>query len=161
MATNLPKRLEDKSAALLTEADVQYQADRIGGMVAERALEKNYKNDPEWGEFFETLPTKPQERKIALRWAARELEQRKEMKMLAQAMNKRVAELAPLALDTMEQIMVESKSDKVRADVAIELLRQNIGTPDKQDTNNTNITVVIGKDPNLGVIDGEIVDDRF
>ena len=53
--------------------------------------------------------------------------------------------------------MVESKSDKVRGDVAIEVLRQNVGTPDKTD-NNVNVKVVFGNDPSE-IIEGQVVDD--
>ena len=54
--------------------------------------------------------------------------------------------------------MVESKSDKVRGDVAIEVLRQNVGTPDKQGENNVSVKVVFGNDPSE-VVEGEVVDD--
>lgn len=160
-ASNLPEKVTDKGMMALTKRELDYKLLRTQGMTAERAFEKIFRDDPDWQEFFDTLPKKPRERAIEIRWAARALEQRKEMKQLQEKINERVKELAPVAMDTMEQIMIESKSDKVRADVAIELLRQNVGSPDKRNEDAVNVQIVLGKDPTLGVIDGEIVDDRF
>lgn len=162
MDTNLP--ISSKDPMMLTQHHADYKTYRMSGMIAERAFEKAFQDDPEWFEFFDSLPTDPKkqrERQVKLRWAARELDQRKEMKQLQEAINARVTDLSTVALDTMEQIMVESKSDKVRADVAIEILRQNVGSPDKGGEGGLNIQVVVGKDPTLGVVDGEVVDDRF
>ena len=160
-ASNLPEKVTDKGMMALTKRELDYKLLRTQGMTAERAFEKTFRDDPDWQEFFDNLPTKPRERAIEIRWAARALDQRKEMKQLQEKINERVKELAPVAMDTMEQIMIESKSDKVRADVAIELLRQNVGSPDKRNEDAVNVQIVLGKDPTLGVIDGEIVDDRF
>jgi hypothetical protein len=145
---------------LLTQHEVDYKLARLQGMTAERAFERVFKDDPEWEEFFLELPEDPKKRKAEIRWAARELEKRKEMGELQKVINKRVADLANVALDTMEEILVEGKSEKVKAEVAIELLRQNVGNPDK-DQSNVNVQVVIGKDPMAGVVDGEVVDDRY
>ena len=73
-------------------------------------------------------------------------------------LDERLADLSTVALDTLEELMVESKSDKVRGDVAIEVLRQNVGTPDKQGENNVSVKVVFGNDPSE-VVEGEVVDD--
>lgn len=159
--SNLPEKVTDKGVMPLTERELTYKLLRTQGMTAERAFERVFRDDPEWGAFFDELPSDPRKRTVEIRWAARELDQRKEMKQLQQAINTKVQDLAPLALDTMEQIMIESKSDKVRADVAIELLRQNVGSPDKRNEDAVNVQIVLGKDPNLGIIDGEVVDDRF
>ena len=78
--------------------------------------------------------------------------------MLKNKVNERLADLSTVALDTLEELMVESKSDKVRGDVAIEVLRQSVGTPDKQGENNVSVKVVFGNDPSE-VIEGEVVDD--
>ena len=140
----------------LTETELNYQTLRAGGMPASKAFEKAFRNDPEWEDFFDNLP-KGKDGLAQIRWAARELDNRPEMKMLKQKVNERLADLSVVALDTLEELMVESKSDKVRGDVAIEVLRQNVGTPDKTD-NNVNVKVVFGNDPSE-IIEGQIVDD--
>jgi hypothetical protein len=42
--------------------------------------------------------------------------------------------------------------------VAIEVLRQNVGTPDKNGDNNVSVKVVFGNDPSE-IMEGEVVDD--
>lgn len=126
-------------------------------MPASKAFEKAFSNDPDYTDFFANLPSNEKQAKAEIRWAARELDNRPEMKMLKQKVNERLADLSVVALDTLEELMVESKSDKVRGDVAIEVLRQNVGTPDKTD-NNVNVKVVFGNDPSE-IIEGQIVDD--
>lgn len=158
--SNLPEKLQSKDLMTLTEAELNYQTLRAGGMPASKAFEKAFRNDPEWEDFFDNLP-KGKDGIAQIRWAARELDNRPEMKMLKQKVNERLADLSVVALDTLEELMVESKSDKVRGDVAIEVLRQNVGTPDKQGENNVSVKVVFGNDPSE-VIEGEVVDDdRF
>lgn len=154
--SNLPEKLQSKDLMTLTEAELNYQTLRAGGMPASKAFEKAFRNDPEWEDFFDNLP-KGKDGIAQIRWAARELDNRPEMKMLKQKVNERLADLSVVALDTLEELMVESKSDKVRGDVAIEVLRQNVGTPDKTD-NNVNVKVVFGNDPSE-IIEGQIVDD--
>lgn len=154
--SNLPEKLQSKDLMTLTEAELNYQTLRAGGMPASKAFEKAFRNDPEWEDFFDNLP-KGKDGLAQIRWAARELDNRPEMKMLKQKVNERLADLSVVALDTLEELMVESKSDKVRGDVAIEVLRQNVGTPDKTD-NNVNVKVVFGNDPSE-IIEGQIVDD--
>lgn len=154
--SNLPEKLQSKDLMTLTEAELNYQTLRAGGMPASKAFEKAFRNDPEWEDFFDSLP-KGKDGIAQIRWAARELDNRPEMKMLKQKVNERLADLSVVALDTLEELMVESKSDKVRGDVAIEVLRQNVGTPDKTD-NNVNVKVVFGNDPSE-IIEGQIVDD--
>lgn len=152
----LPEKLQSKDLMTLTETELNYQTLRAGGMPASKAFEKAFRNDPEWEDFFDNLP-KGKDGLAQIRWAARELDNRPEMKMLKQKVNERLADLSVVALDTLEELMVESKSDKVRGDVAIEVLRQNVGTPDKTD-NNVNVKVVFGNDPSE-IIEGQIVDD--
>lgn len=154
--SNLPEKLQSKDLMTLTEAELNYQTLRAGGMPASKAFEKAFRNDPEWEDFFDNLP-KGKDGLAQIRWAARELDSRPEMKMLKQKVNERLADLSVVALDTLEELMVESKSDKVRGDVAIEVLRQNVGTPDKTD-NNVNVKVVFGNDPSE-IIEGQVVDD--
>lgn len=154
--SNLPEKLQSKDLMTLTEAELNYQTLRAGGMPASKAFEKAFRNDPEWEDFFDNLP-KGKEGVAQIRWAARELDNRPEMKMLKQKVNERLADLSVVALDTLEELMVESKSDKVRGDVAIEVLRQNVGTPDKTD-NNVNVKVVFGNDPSE-IIEGQVIDD--
>ena len=156
--SKLPSKITDKTPMLLTESELNYQTLRAGGMPASRAFEKAFSNDPEWTDFFANLPRGAKEAKAEIRWAARELDSRPEMKMLKNKVNERLADLSTVALDTLEELMVESKSDKVRGDVAIEVLRQNVGTPDKQGENNVSVKVVFGNDPSE-VIEGEVVDD--
>lgn len=159
--SKLPSKITDKTPMLLTESELNYQTLRAGGMPASRAFEKAFSNDPEWTDFFANLPRGAKEAKAEIRWAARELDSRPEMKMLKNKVNERLADLSTVALDTLEELMVESKSDKVRGDVAIEVLRQNVGTPDKQGENNVSVKVVFGNDPSE-VVEGEVVDDdRF
>lgn len=155
-ATNLPDKLQSKDLMLLTETELNYQTLRAGGMPASKAFEKAFRNDPEWEDFFDNLP-KGKDGIAQIRWAARELDNRPEMKMLKSKVNERLADLSVVALDTLEELMVESKSDKVRGDVAIEVLRQNVGTPDKTD-NNVNVKVVFGNDPSE-IIEGQVIDD--
>ena len=150
--SKLPSKITDKTPMLLTESELNYQTLRAGGMPASRAFEKAFSNDPEWTERG------AKEAKAEIRWAARELDSRPEMKMLKNKVNERLADLSTVALDTLEELMVESKSDKVRGDVAIEVLRQNVGTPDKQGENNVSVKVVFGNDPSE-VVEGEVVDD--
>lgn len=152
----LPEKLQSKDLMTLTETELNYQTLRAGGMPASKAFEKAFRNDPEWEDFFDNLPN-GKDGLAQIRWAARELDNRPEMKMLKQKVNERLADLSVVALDTLEELMVESKSDKVRGDVAIEVLRQNVGTPDKTD-NNVNVKVVFGNDPSE-IIEGQIVDD--
>lgn len=156
--SNLPEKLQSKDLMTLTEAELNYQTLRAGGMPASKAFEKAFRNDPDWTDFFANLPRGAKEAKAEIRWAARELDSRPEMKMLKQKVNERLADLSVVALDTLEELMVESKSDKVRGDVAIEVLRQNVGTPDKQGENNVSVKVVFGNDPSE-VVEGEVVDD--
>lgn len=156
--SKLPSKITDKTPMLLTESELNYQTLRAGGMPASRAFEKAFSNDPEWTDFFANLPRGAKEAKAEIRWAARELDSRPEMKMLKNKVNERLADLSTVALDTLEELMVESKSDKVRGDVAIEVLRQNVGTPDKQGENNVSVKVVFGNDPSE-VVEGEVVDD--
>ena len=156
--SKLPSKITDKTPMLLTESELNYQTLRAGGMPASRAFEKAFSNDPEWTDFFANLPRGAKEAKAEIRWAARELDNRPEMKMLKNKVNERLADLSTVALDTLEELMVESKSDKVRGDVAIEVLRQNVGTPDKQGENNVSVKVVFGNDPSE-VVEGEVVDD--
>ena len=156
--SKLPSKITDKTPIRLTESELNYQTLRAGGMPASRAFEKAFSNDPEWTDFFANLPRGAKEAKAEIRWAARELDNRPEMKMLKNKVNERLADLSTVALDTLEELMVESKSDKVRGDVAIEVLRQNVGTPDKQGENNVSVKVVFGNDPSE-VIEGEVVDD--
>lgn len=158
--SNLPEKVTSRTPMALTQREVDYKMSRLQGMTAERAFEKCFKDDPDWEEFFLELPEDQKKRKVEIRWAARELEKRKEMTQLQTVINHRVADLANVALDTIEEIMIEGKSEKVKAEVAIEVLRQNVGNPDK-DQSSVNVQVVIGKDPSAGVIDGEIVDDRY
>lgn len=159
--SKLPSKITDKTPMLLTESELNYQTLRAGGMPASRAFEKAFSNDPDWTDFFANLPRGAKEAKAEIRWAARELDSRPEMKMLKNKVNERLADLSTVALDTLEELMVESKSDKVRGDVAIEVLRQNVGTPDKQGENNVSVKVVFGNDPSE-VIEGEVIDDdRF
>lgn len=157
--TNLPDRIKQKDPILLTVNELKYQTLRAEGMPAYRAFEKCFSNDPNYQDLFENLPVKPADRKAEIRWAARELDKRPEMGMLRSKVNERLSEMAPLALDTLEELMVEGKSEKVRGDVAIEILRQNVGSPDKAD-NNVNVKVVFGND-NSDAIEGEIIDDRY
>lgn len=157
-ATNLPEKLDKREPMLLTNSELNYQTLRASGMPAYKAFEKAFSNDPDWQDFFKNLPKKANLAKAEIRWAARELDRRPEMKMLRSKVNEKLADMSSLALDTLEELMVEGKSEKVRGDVAIEILRQNVGSPDKNGDNNVNIKVVFGNDPSE-IVEGEVVDD--
>ena len=100
--SKLPSKITDKTPMLLTESELNYQTLRAGGMPASRAFEKAFSNDPEWTDFFANLPRGAKEAKAEIRWAARELDSRPEMKMLKNKVNERLADLSTVALDTLE-----------------------------------------------------------
>jgi len=146
-----------RGSLTLTRKELDYQVKRTSGTPADKALEEAFSGDPEWEDFFDSLPSDPRQRRIRLKWAARKLDSKPEMAILREKVNERVVELNPLALDTLEEIMIESKSDKVRADAAIEILRQNVGSPEKREETNTEVKIVFGNDPADMIVNGEII----
>lgn len=97
---------------------------------------------------------------LILRRKAHQLLQSKKIKLLKEKYLERVQSMGNTALDVLEEIMIDGSSEKVRAEVAIEMLRHNIGNPEKDANNGTSIVVMIGSNPaqvNTEIIEGEVV----
>lgn len=97
---------------------------------------------------------------LILRRKAHQLLQSKKIKLLKEKYLERVQSMGNTALDVLEEIMIDGSSEKVRAEVAIEMLRHNIGNPDKDAGGGTQVVVMIGSNPaqvNTEIIEGEVV----
>ncbi len=152
----------------LTQQDAVFVAERTAGKSSVNALLIAYADDEqvqEWAALSESKNGRDREYgKLMLRKKARALNSRRGVKVLSEKYQERMAQLGDIALDTLEELMVEGKSEKVRGDVAIEVARQNLGTPEKEKGGNQNVVIMIGNDPSQAVrvnnepIEGEVID---
>lgn len=138
---------------VLTEQDVAFVAAKAGGMTAIDALIHVYGDERpdimEWAEARNSQDGKTREyAKLMLRREAHNVTRRRPVQVLSEHYQQRIIQMGETALDTLEELMVEGKSEKVRADVAIEVNRHNLGNPDKQDSGGqSTVVVVIGEPP--------------
>ena len=152
----------------LTQQDAVFVAERTAGKNSVDALIIAYEGDPqieEWVALRDSKDRKDREfAKLMLRKKARALMNRRGIKVLTEKYQDRMAQLGDIALETLEELMVEGSSEKVRGDVAIEVARQNLGNPDKDKGGNQNVVIMIGSDPSQAIrvnnepIEGEVVD---
>lgn len=152
----------------LTQQDAVFVAERTAGKSSVDALLIAYEDDEqvqEWVKLSESKNARDREYgKLMLRKKARAINNRRGVKVLTEKYQERMAQLGDIALDTLEELMVEGKSEKVRGDVAIEVARQNLGNPDRDRGGNQNVVIMIGSDPSQSIrvnndpIDGEVID---
>lgn len=139
------------SELVLTEQDAVFVAEKTAGRSSVDALLTAYpdnKQYQEWKGLAESKDRKDREYgKLMLRRAAYAVGKRRAVKVLAEKYRERMMAMGDTALDVLEEIMLEGSSEKVRADVAIEVTRQNLGNPDKSDQGQQNVIIMIGSDP--------------
>lgn len=150
----------------LTEQDISFVAAKSQGLNSMDALIQAYPDDSEiqqWADMRNSDDGREREyAKLMLRKKANLVNHRRPVEVLTQHYQERIIQMGEIALDTMEEIMIEGRSEKVRADVAIEVARQNIGNPDKDKSGNQNVIIMIGSDPAQqirvdNVMEGEVV----
>lgn len=140
------------SELTLTEQDVAFVAAKSQGVSSIDALIQAYPDDEqiqEWAVLRDDINGKNREyAKLMLRKKAHSVTRRRPVEVLSQHYQNRIVQMGETALDTLEELMVEGRSEKVRADVAIEVTRHNIGNPDKdQNSGQSTVVVVIGEPP--------------
>lgn len=161
MADNLPVETPDSR---LSVQDAAFVLAKTEGMSSIDALIEAYPDD----EVVKTMkPLRDSENykdrnyaNLILRRKAHQLMQSKKIKLLKEKYLERVQSMGNTALDVLEEIMIDGSSEKVRAEVAIEMLRHNIGNPDKDAGGGTSVVVMIGSNPakvQSQVIEGEVV----
>ena len=137
---------------VLTEQDVAFVAAKAQGLTAIDALIQVYPKDKlikQWAEDRDSEDPKTREyAKLMLRRKANVMSRRRSVEVLTEHYQNRMQQMGETALDTLEELMVEGKSEKVRADVAIEVTRHNLGNPDKDQTKGAEtVVVIIGEPP--------------
>lgn len=144
---------KDNQEFALTEQDVAFVAAKAGGMTAIDALIHVYGDErpdiQEWAQNRNSEDAKTREyAKLMLRREANNITRRRPVQVLAEHYQNRIIQMGETALDTLEELMIEGKSEKVRADVAIEVTRHNLGNPDKDQTKDLgSVVVIIGEPP--------------
>lgn len=144
---------EENNELVLTEQDVAFVAAKAQGMTAIDALIHVYGDErsdiQEWAESRNSEDAKTREyAKLMLRREAHNVTRRRPVQVLTEHYQSRIVQMGETALDTLEELMVEGKSEKVRADVAIEVTRHNLGNPDKDQTKGAEtVVVIIGEPP--------------
>lgn len=136
----------------LTEQDVAFVAAKSQGLSSMDALIQAYPEDEqiqEWAVLRDDINGKTRDyAKLMLRKKANSVTRRRAVEVLSEHYKNRIVQMGETALDTLEELMIEGKSEKVRADVAIEVTRHNVGSPDKnQDNTQSTVVVVIGEPP--------------
>ena len=165
MADNLP---DVKTSSSITVEDTNFVIAKESGMSSINALVQAYQSDEDIQMYAELRDDKNKKTRdyasLMLRRKAYDKIRTKKISLLTDHYKQRITSLGNVALDTLEEIMVDGSSEKVRAEVAIEMLRHNVGSPDRNEKNDTNVVVMIGTNPaNTAVrtvIDGEVVDER-
>lgn len=152
----------------LTQQDALFVAERTAGKNSVDALLVAYSDDEEiqsWEALRNSANRADREHgKLMLRKKARAVMSRRGVKVLAEKYQERMEQLGDIALETLEELMVEGSSEKVRGDIAIEVSRQNLGNPDKEKGGGQNVVIMIGSDPANSVvvdnepIEGEVID---
>lgn len=142
----------DNNELTLTEQDVAFVAAKSQGLNSIDALIQAYPEDEqiqEWALLRDDINGKTRDyAKLMLRKKAHTISRRRPVEVLTQHYKNRIVQMGETALDTLEELMIEGKSEKVRADVAIEVTRHNVGSPDKQEQNNqSTVVVIIGEPP--------------
>lgn len=143
----------DNNELALTEQDIAFVAAKTQGLTAIDALIEVYGDErsdiQEWAEGRNSDDPKVREySKLMLRREAHSLTRRRPIQVLTEHYQERMKHMGETALDTLEELMLEGKSEKVRADVAIEVTRHNLGNPDKDQTGGIDtVVVVIGEPP--------------
>lgn len=147
---DVPATTQD-TELVLTEQDAVFVAEKVAGRSSVDALLIAYPDDPKYQEYRELAESKDRKDreygKLMLRRAAYAVSKRRAVKVLADKYRERMMAMGDTALDVLEEIMLEGSSEKVRADVAIEVTRQNLGNPDKSDQGQQNVVIMIGTDP--------------
>lgn len=153
----------------LTEQDALFVAEKSSGKSSMDALIAAYSDDAEvqeWALLRNDINGKTRDyAKLMLRKKARAVSARRGVKVLTEKFQERIEQLGDLAFDTIEEIMLEGRSEKVRGDLAVEMVRHNVGNPDKDKGGNQNVVIMIGTDPSQQIrvnnepIEGEIVND--
>ena len=148
----------------LTQQDAVFVAEKMAGTSPIEAVILAYSHTDEEVKDLATLHRSPniKEREYAkamLRRKAYNIMRQRKIKVLTEHYQERMARMGDVALDTLEELMVEGRSEKVRADVAIEVVRHNLGNPDKDKSGNQNVVIMIGTDPSQQIkVGGEIID---
>lgn len=142
----------DNNELSLTEQDIAFVAAKSQGLNSIDALIQAYPEDEqiqEWALLRDDINGKTRDyAKLMLRKKAHLITRRRPVEVLTQHYKNRIVQMGETALDTLEELMIEGKSEKVRADVAIEVTRHNVGSPDKQEQNNqSTVVVIIGEPP--------------
>lgn len=143
---------ETNSELTLTEQDIVFVAAKSQGKSSIDALIEAHPDDKqiqEWALLRDDINGKTREyAKLMLRRKAHAMQRRRAVEVLSEHYKNRIVQMGETALDTLEELMVEGKSEKVRADVAIEVTRHNVGNPDKsQESSQSTVVVVIGEPP--------------
>lgn len=146
----------DDTELQLTEQDAAFVLERKAGTPSIDAVAIAFKDDKEIKEAIrlrESSDPKDREQgKLILRRKAANLNRQHKIQVLTSKLTERMQRMGDVALDTLEELMIEGKSEKVRADIAIEVSRQNLGNPDKSETGQQNVIIMIGKDPSQQIM---------
>lgn len=142
----------DTNDLVLTEQDIAFVAAKAQGLTSIDAVIAAHPDDEDvqkWALCRDDINGKTREyAKLMLRKKARMMNSRRPVAVLTEHYQNRIAQMGETALDTLEELMVEGKSEKVRADVAIEVTRQNLGNPDKDKGSGIDsVVVIIGEPP--------------
>lgn len=143
---------DEGNELVLTEQDIAFVAAKAQGLSNIDALIDAYPHHPrvkEWATMRDSDDPKLREQgKLMLRRMAHMIQRRRPVTVLSEHYQRRIAQMGETALDTLEELMLEGKSEKVRADVAIEVTRHNLGNPDKDQTKGAEtVVVIIGEPP--------------
>lgn len=150
--SDVPATTQDNEL-VLTEQDAIFVLEKNSGRSAIDAVVIAYKDTDEKvrraAELRESEDRKERETgKLMLRRIAHMLVRRHKIQVLNEKLVERMHQMGDTALDTLEELMIEGNSEKVRADVAIEVARHNLGNPDKDQTRDVaTVVVVIGEPP--------------
>lgn len=135
----------------LTQEDALFVAEKTAGRSSVDALLIAYPQNKEYQEWAAKAKSEDRKEreygKLMLRRAAYAVTKKRKIKVLAEHYRERMQAMGDTALDVLEEIMVDGVSEKVRADIAIEVTRQNLGNPDKSEQGQQNVVIMIGTDP--------------
>lgn len=140
------------SELVLTKRDALFVSERAAGSSSVEALITAYRDDEVVKELIVLTESKERKdreyAKAMLRRTAWKVSKRRGVKVLTDKYTERMQQMGDVALETLEELMVEGTSEKVRADVAIEVTRHNLGSPDKDRSSEVQqVIVIIGEPP--------------
>ncbi len=144
----------------LTDEDKEYIKLLEAGAKKAPAFRTAYPNHPAVRKWFLSEPGSPDRQRAAeLVWAAAKNKlQAKYMQGAIVSYQDSMERFSNLSLETATDLVKNARSEKVRADLAIEGIRHKIGTPVQKVAVKEEKTVILTFDTPPPVVDGEVVD---